>query len=91
MLQSSKLSNRFKKVEKKEIKIPAKLSFPHKKMSDNNSTELENYNKTVVETSPLIEDEDRYIVCIRWNFIKEDIINLFYNKHFTFYSQFDRI
>lgn len=57
MLQSSKLSNRFKKVEKKEIKIPAKLSFPHKKLSDNNSTELENYNKTVVETSPLIEDD----------------------------------
>lgn len=33
------------------------MSFPHKKMSDNNSTELENSDKTVVETSPLIEDD----------------------------------
>ena len=25
-------------------------------------------------------DKDRYIVCIRWNFIKEDIINFKKNK-----------
>ena len=57
MLQSSKLSNRFKKIEKKEIKIPAKLSFAHKNVSENNSAELENSDTPVVETSPLIEDD----------------------------------
>ncbi len=25
-------------------------------------------------------DKDRYIVCVRWNFIKEDIINFKKNK-----------
>ena len=40
MLENSKLSSRFKKADKKEVKLPYKFSFVRKNVSDEKAEEI---------------------------------------------------
>lgn len=63
MLENSKLSNRFKNIEKKEIKIPTKLTFPQK----SSSVEME-------KKSPLEQSEPKIEVSTIEENIKQELL-----------------
>ena len=58
MLENSKLSSRFKKADKKEVKLPYKFSFVRKNVSDEKAEEIVEPQKQEIENAiKTINDE----------------------------------
>jgi len=75
VLENSKLSSRFKKADKKEIKLPHKFSFARKPVSDENTEEIVEPQKQEIE--PAIENvaaSQNLDISVVENDLKKDLI-----------------
>ena len=75
MLENSKLSSRFKKADKKEVKLPYKFSFVRKNVSDEKAEEIVEPQKQEIENA--IENEvapQNLDISVVENDLKKDLI-----------------